>query len=121
MARAGLSAPARRALINAKLHKLEDLATVSGSELNPFMEWDHPPQGTCPGDGGQRGLVQEIDPGHSDKIVCWRPADDHTLVRPFEKLSPIDPRLARLGTGSMAQAITDSTVVGWVLADLART
>ena len=29
----GLSAPPRRALINAKLHKLEDLATVSGSEL----------------------------------------------------------------------------------------
>jgi hypothetical protein len=29
----GLSAPARRALINAKLYKLEDLATVSRSEL----------------------------------------------------------------------------------------
>jgi hypothetical protein len=29
----GLSAPARRALTNAKLYKLEDLATVSRSEL----------------------------------------------------------------------------------------
>jgi hypothetical protein len=29
----GLSAPARRALMNAKLYSLEDLATVSRSEL----------------------------------------------------------------------------------------
>jgi hypothetical protein len=29
----GLSAPARRALVNAKIYKLEDLATVSRSEL----------------------------------------------------------------------------------------